>query len=69
MAKDLVCGMQVGERAAKNKSRHMGDTYYFCSLWCKEAFDKNPVWYIEHPFPELAATKGATACSGVPFFH
>lgn len=68
MARDPVCGMQVGERAARNRSPHMGKTYYFCSVWCKEAFDKNSGLFIGPTSPETAAAQGATLCQKVPFF-
>ena len=45
MAKDPVCGMQVGEQAAAGKSEYQRKTYYFCSPVCKAAFDKNPEKY------------------------
>jgi YHS domain-containing protein len=45
MVKDMVCGMNVEERAAKFKSEHKGKIYYFCSQKCKKTFDKNPTKY------------------------
>ena len=48
MAKDPFCGMTVDERTAKFKSEYVGKTYYFCSLWCKDTFDKNPEKYSRH---------------------
>lgn len=45
MAKDPVCGMDVDERQAAGKSEYQGQTYYFCSPGCKQAFDKNPEKY------------------------
>lgn len=45
MTKDPVCGMQLNEATAPAKSEHRGKTYYFCSLACKTAFDKNPEKY------------------------
>lgn len=47
MAKDPVCGMDVEEGKAAATSSHGGKTYYFCSVGCKEAFDKEPQRYIE----------------------
>lgn len=46
MAVDLVCGMEVMDKAGAPKSEYMGKTYYFCSVGCKKAFDKNPSKYI-----------------------
>jgi len=45
LAKDVVCGMEVNEKTARFKSEYKGKTYYFCSGFCKEAFDANPVKY------------------------
>jgi Cu+-exporting ATPase len=42
MAQDPVCGMEVDEKTAAGKSEYKGQTYYFCSLGCKKAFDKEP---------------------------
>ncbi len=36
MTEDPVCG----------KSEHRGQTYYFCSLQCKQLFDAEPREYI-----------------------
>lgn len=47
MAKDLVCGMDVDEKAAKFKSVVKGKTYYFCAPGCKTTFDKNPSKFIK----------------------
>lgn len=45
MAKDPVCGMEVEETTAAGKSEYKGQTYYFCSIGCKRAFDKEPEKY------------------------
>jgi Cu+-exporting ATPase len=44
--KDLVCGMDVTPESAAGKSEYNGQTYYFCSLGCKKAFDKEPEKYL-----------------------
>lgn len=47
MAKDPVCEMNVDEKTAKLKVAYRwGKTYYFCSVGCKEAFQKNPNEYV-----------------------
>ncbi len=46
MAKDPVCGMQVDEKQAADKSEYQGQAYYFCSTGCKAAFDKEPQKYV-----------------------
>ena len=44
--KDPVCGMDVDPKTAAGKSEYKGQTYYFCSVGCKKAFDKEPEKYI-----------------------
>jgi Cu+-exporting ATPase len=46
MATDPVCGMTVDEKTAAGKSDYKGQTYYFCSPGCKQAFDKEPEKYV-----------------------
>jgi starch phosphorylase len=45
MAKDPVCGMTVKEEKGI-KSLHEGLTYYFCSEFCKNLFEKDPQRYV-----------------------
>lgn len=45
MAKDPVCGMDIDPKTSAGKSEYKGQTYYFCSLGCKKAFDKEPEKY------------------------
>jgi Cu+-exporting ATPase len=45
MEKDVVCGIQVDETTASNKSDYAGTTFYFCSPACKVKFDKRPEAY------------------------
>ena len=42
MSNDPVCGMQLNENTAANKSEYQGKTYYFCSPSCKAKFDQKP---------------------------
>ncbi len=44
MAKDPVCGMTVKEGGLK--SDHEGQTYFFCSEFCKNLFEKDPGRYV-----------------------
>jgi Cu+-exporting ATPase len=44
--RDPVCGMEVTYETAQARSEYDGQTYYFCSLDCKEDFDKDPERYI-----------------------
>ena len=47
MAMDLVCGMEVDERAAPAQTEYEGRTYYFCSNSCKQDFLESPERYLE----------------------
>ncbi|MBB6001608.1 YHS domain-containing protein [Arcicella rosea] len=42
--KDPICKMHV-EKDAKNTSTYQGKKVNFCSIVCKEMFDKNPEKY------------------------
>ena len=44
---DPVCGMEVDPKSAAHKSNYQGQTYYFCSLEDKKAFDKEPQRYAK----------------------
>ncbi len=46
MEKDPICNMDVEPNTAAGKSEYKGKTYYFCSLGCKRAFDKEPWKYV-----------------------
>ncbi len=43
---DPVCGMDIDPATAAGKSEYKEQTYYFCSLGCKKAFDENPEKYL-----------------------
>ncbi|HKW73870.1 MAG TPA: YHS domain-containing protein [Candidatus Dormibacteraeota bacterium] len=43
---DPVCGMSVDKSTAEYRSFRDGQTYYFCSAGCKQAFDKDPEKYL-----------------------
>jgi Cu+-exporting ATPase len=43
---DPVCGMSVDPEQAEYRSFQKGETYYFCSVGCKETFDKDPAKFI-----------------------
>ncbi len=50
MSIDPVCGMEVDQDKAKAMgltSEYQGKIYYFCSMECKEQFDKDPGQYID----------------------
>jgi YHS domain-containing protein len=46
MARDPVCGMDVEIARAAANADHESHTYYFCSLQCKEDFERQPDRYI-----------------------
>jgi YHS domain-containing protein len=47
MAIDPVCKMEVDEKTAPATSKYKGINYYFCSMGCKKAFDKDPEKYLK----------------------
>ncbi|MCJ7497243.1 MAG: copper ion binding protein, partial [candidate division Zixibacteria bacterium] len=47
MPRDPVCGMEVKEEEAAGSSTYKGGIYYFCSLHCKEEFDKDPERFLK----------------------
>ena len=44
--KDPICGMDVTPETAAGQTEYNGQVYYFCSLGCKKAFDKDPEKYL-----------------------
>ena len=46
--RDPVCGMDVTYDSAQARSDYNGQTYYFCALDGKEAFDRDPEKYVYH---------------------
>ena len=46
MSKDPVCGMEVNEETAV-AHEYKGNTYYFCTIACKETFARDPERYLE----------------------
>lgn len=51
MATDLVCGMTVDHKNPPAHVEHEGREYLFCSVECKESFEKDPERYIEATRP------------------
>jgi Uncharacterized conserved protein len=43
---DPVCGMTVDPATTEFRSVHDEKTYSFCSIGCKESFDKDPDKYL-----------------------
>jgi Cu+-exporting ATPase len=46
MATDPVCGMRVDTDDVASTAEYEGETYYFCSEVCREAFLADPTLYI-----------------------
>ncbi|HKR61509.1 MAG TPA: YHS domain-containing protein [Pyrinomonadaceae bacterium] len=44
---DQVCGMKLGEGAAKEFLLSDGREYYFCSVGCRAEFERHPEDYTE----------------------
>lgn len=47
MALDPVCGMEVEEEQAAARAEYHGETYYFCSDWCRQEFEKDPGEFLK----------------------
>lgn len=72
MARDPVCGMEIDTITAMQKSRFMGENYYFCCKDCKNKFDINPQKYSDSLTKNISMTRkvvvfgagqvGATIC-------
>ena len=43
---DAVCGMTVNVDPSSNPLERKGVTYYFCSVGCRAAFEKDPTAYL-----------------------
>ena len=43
---DAVCGMTVDADASSHPLEREGVTYYFCSVGCRAAFEKDPAAYL-----------------------
>lgn len=58
MPVDPVCGMDVPTDAADATTDYEGESYYFCSVDCREAFEDSPRKYVETPHPHLVDAEG-----------
>lgn len=68
MIKDPVCGMEVTPETAAAQRDHMGQTFYFCSTHCADAFDADPHKYA-HAAPAQAAAAKAVVGSATTGFN
>jgi Cu+-exporting ATPase len=55
MEKDPVCGMTVKSGEAAGHILYQGKNYYFCSVACKDRFDRGP-----QPFLVKKTVEGET---------
>ncbi len=60
-AKDPVCGMDVDEQLAADKSTYQGKTYFFCSRNCKEQFDRDPARFLKGHTTEQESRRKTSA--------
>src|SRR2546421_3683476 len=42
---DVVCGMKLDSQRAAETTQYLGQTFYFCSLGCKNQFERDPQRY------------------------
>ncbi len=47
MGLDPVCKMEVNPASAEGQSEYQGQTFYFCSMACKQKFDAAPERYLD----------------------
>ncbi len=61
---DPVCGMTVKKASAKATFDYQGQTYYFCSVGCKDRFAKEPDKYLakKAPVAQAGKTEETQAC-------
>lgn len=45
-ARDYVCGMEIDEKNAAATYQYKGQTYYFCSVACKNKFAEDPEKFL-----------------------
>ncbi|HEV8585899.1 MAG TPA: YHS domain-containing protein [Methylomirabilota bacterium] len=57
MGLDPVCKMEVNPVSAEAQSEWGGQTFYFCSLECKERFDRDSAKYLDET--DIAAARAA----------
>jgi YHS domain-containing protein len=46
MARDPVCGREINQQNAPERSEYEGQTFYFCSAGCKSDFERDPKDYV-----------------------
>ena len=43
---DVVCGMELEKQQVRHLAHYRNDTYYFCSIHCKQHFEATPSRYV-----------------------
>ena len=56
--RDPVCGMELNEENAEERSEYQGEVFYFCSDACRNKFDEDPARFIERV--DLSGHGGST---------
>lgn len=44
---DPVCRMQIDSQTAAAQFSYEGQTYYFCTVYCKKKFELDPPRYVQ----------------------
>ena len=47
MVRDVVCGMELREGAAREFLHYEGREFYFCSAGCRSEFERHPEDYAQ----------------------
>lgn len=64
MVKDPVCGMEIDKEKAAAQREYEGQTYFFCSVSCRDKFNAAPQEYIQNQTGGGAHKgKGGCCCS------
>ncbi len=61
---DPICGMEVDPAEAAGTSEYQGRTYYFCSIRCKQTFDRDPGAHVQS-----GTHAGHRSDAGLPAAH
>src|SRR3954447_21347453 len=61
---DPVCGMTVDRATAAGRHTHAGQTYYFCSISCRDRFAADPERWLSPHAPPPAMPPAASSSAG-----
>lgn len=61
---DPVCGMEIDSSQAFAEEKVDGESYYFCSVHCRESFLMVPGAYLRAHKPETRGRSGHGCCCG-----